>query len=291
MATVVLPFGYPLISGAESETIIYQGTLVRSYTLPSDPRSASQLQNRRFLSDFAKMRATAGAFARAAFRSNLGTKWGAILYQYAKADLNSYWSSAVLEWGTFSEAGRDEWRDAAPYLATFNDKGLIFFALLRTAYYAVGNFGVDFFGLEEWGELESADALMWWNLENNIYAPKGIYDMPAYQSTFGIEGTPTNNASALNGSYLEDVETFEFFIYGRTVVFFGRRAPGLGTVRTYFDGEIFSTVDISNAVEVFQYELVGAGPGSNEDRNFKGFHVVKFEVLSGSVNLDFFRVY
>lgn len=286
MATVILPMGYPLQSGQEYEHIIYQGSVVRSYTLPKDPRSATQIQNRRFLSDFGKMRSMAGDYARAACRSGLGTKWGTIVYQYAKADIDFCWSDAVSEWESFTEPGREEWRAIAPYEATFNDKGLIFFCLLRVVYYTLNDQAFDLFGCEAWGEFESAAALDWWTKDLSELPSKGDLDSIALAMFHGVVGTVVSNASAWAGSYLEDVSTFELYIYGFNVQFFGRRAPGLGTIKRWFDGVPSAEFNISNASEIFQTSLGSAGSNGLDGRNFKGLHKIKFEVVSGSVNID-----
>lgn len=291
MATVLLPMGYPLQSGQEYQHIIYQGAVVRSYTLPKDPRSATQIQNRRFLSDFAKMRSTAGTFARAAMRSSLGSTWSTIVYQYAKADIDSCWSNAVDVWASFSEIGRDAWRSVAPYEATFNDKGLIFFAMLRVCKYVCSVSDFDFFGIEEWGEEQSAVALAWWVRSVADYLKKGFYDLPASALLFSVSGDTVNNASAFGGSYLDNVTTFEFLIYGYNASFRARRVPGLGVVRYWFDGRMCEEVDISNAIEVWQTSISGPASNGIDGRDFKGLHHLKVEVVSGSVNIDSATVY
>lgn len=153
--------GYPLQQGLEHELIIYQGGLVRSYTMPKDPRSNSQLYSRKFLSDISKMRGFLGAWGRTALTEALGTKWASVLFQLIKTNAFSWWSEAKGVWAGFQEVNKEAWREAAPYKVTFNDRGEVFFCLVRVMVKAIRHYLLPRWKTAEWGETESAAALEW----------------------------------------------------------------------------------------------------------------------------------
>lgn len=131
MATVYLPLGYPNVQGAVFDTIIFQGTVAKRYTIPKDPRTDSQVMARKLLSDVAKMRGSAGAWAKSAWRITFGSKWGSIVYQMVKADVDSLWTNALDDFDNFSEAQQEAWDISAPYQVTFNKPGRVFYALAK----------------------------------------------------------------------------------------------------------------------------------------------------------------
>jgi hypothetical protein len=162
MAIVYLPMGYPLVSGAEAETIIYQGQLVRSYTLPNDPRSDSQLFSRKFLSDVSKMRSKLGAFGKLAMKETLGSAWSTVIFQLVKSDSDGWWSEAGEIWDSMTDEQKNAWRSASPYQLTFNDVGLIFFSLARVVFKALEKYRGNAYLSAEWGADDSAAAAAWW---------------------------------------------------------------------------------------------------------------------------------
>lgn len=157
-----MPFGYPLVSGAEAETIIYQGQLVRAYTLPSDPRSDSQLFSRKFLSDVSKMRSKLGAFGKLALKESLGSAWSTVIFQLVKSDSDGWWSEAGEIWDAMTDEEKNAWRSASPYQLTFNDVGLIYFSLSRVVYKALEKYRGNGYLSSEWDVGDSAAAAAWW---------------------------------------------------------------------------------------------------------------------------------
>lgn len=127
MAVVILPFGYPVQSGTTYNVITYQGNVVRSYVLPVDPRTNEQLFERRLLSDTSKMRTMLNDWGRAAATTVFGVKWATSIYQLLRADENSRWSEAESAWNAMTNPERAAWLAAAPYQATFNDPGKVFY--------------------------------------------------------------------------------------------------------------------------------------------------------------------
>lgn len=154
--------GYPVQQGAEFETVVFQNNLVRSYTLPKDPRSDSMMFHRRFLSDVSKMRGMLGVWGKTALLEALGRTWATVLFQLIKSDSFSWWSDAQEEWDSFDEVDQQAWRDAAPYQVTFNDMGWIFFGLSRVIYKALEKYHHGLWEAELWGVEDSAAALEWW---------------------------------------------------------------------------------------------------------------------------------
>lgn len=172
MPQVYLPFGYPRLSGLEFQNLIYQGEMVRSYTVPVDPRNDAQLVQRHLFADLSRMRGTLGAFGRAVARLTLGSRWTGVFTQIVKADVGGWWSSAVNSFEGFAELSKNAWRDAAPNKATYNDVGKIYFGVVQTMAQALLYYGSDLWGVDVWGEGDSAAATAWWT--------KGLPDALGY---------------------------------------------------------------------------------------------------------------
>lgn len=248
MAKVNLPMGYPLQSGAEAELIVYQGQLVRSYTLPNDPRSDSQLYERKFLSDASKMRGYLGAWARAALGEALGTKWASVLFQLIKSDSFSWWSDAKAEWESFAEVSQQDWRDAAPYQVTFNDQGYIFFCLVRVMVKALGHYGIATWKASEWGETQSTEALEWYqaNYEWVVPAAGTPYDSE-YFIYYGewAEGSWYMNPSQLQLESSGSADDFyEFYCYSKNIYPTVRTDPDSGIIQCFIAGSLHVEIDM-----------------------------------------------
>lgn len=163
MPTVYLPFGYPQLQGLEFANVIYQGEMVRLYTVPADPRNEAQIYQRELFADLARMRGTAGTFVRAVARQALGSRWTGVFTQIVKADVGLWWQDALARWDGFADLARTAWRAASPHQGTYNDMGKMFYATIRTLSDAILFYSGDYWGAEEWGEGDSAAALAWWN--------------------------------------------------------------------------------------------------------------------------------
>jgi len=287
MAQVYLPMGYPIQSGNEFANVIYQGNVVRLYTLAKDPRSDAQLQNRRFLSDVVKVRSNLGVWGKGACRSALGTKWGTVLYQIIKADIESWWSDALTEWATFTDAHQDEWRAASPYQATFNDVGEIYFGLTRVIYHALLFYsGITWFA-EEWAETDSAGAAAWWVKDNSSAMVKGQYNDDNALISYVGSWTNQSDGGSLGGQYRKagpgGIAYLEFFYYGRIFQFGFFLGPTFGAVAIALDGGNASNYTEYYATEIRQY-------ASPVDGGRRGLHHVRVTLFSGLVNVDFIKV-
>lgn len=175
MAQVYLPFGYPQLSGMEFANVIYQGEMVRLYTVPTDPRNDAQLQQRYVFADLARMRGTLGTFGRAVARIALGSRWTGVLTQIVKADVSEWWTGALDRWDGFAEISKNAWRNAALNQASYNDVGGMYYACARTLADALLYYTSDLWGVQAWGEADSAAATTWWtrNIANYISSVMG----------------------------------------------------------------------------------------------------------------------
>lgn len=287
MATVYLPFGYPTLSGQQFENVIYQGNLVRLYSVPTDPRTTAQLQSRRILADLTKMRSHLGTWAKGACKASMGSRWATVIHQLIRIDNESWWSNAMAEWEDFGSGNKDDWRAVAPYQATFNDMGAIFFGLTRVLYYALDHFSGVTWKAELWAENESADALAWWEKTIVDALTKGNYDLSTGNADFVGSWTDRFNINAW-GDYFKrgnsgGSQSISAFIYGR---FFNAgmfAMPDGGDCEIYLDGQLIDTVSLYYASQDFAVF-------KEYDAAFKGLHHLKFKPKTGYSGVDFVQV-
>lgn len=228
MAKVYLPFGYPVIQGAEFETLVYQGNLVRVYTVPNDPRNTSQLFSRRFLSDASKMRGYLGEVGRSALVEALGPKWSSVLFQIIKSDSFGWWSEAEAIWSSADEMLREEWRGFAPYEVTYNDRGWIYWGLIYTIRKAIQYFAMGDWRSEDWTINDAVSANAWFHLGrgdvlqsgNVMFNSSEIRYIGAWFDSFVlVNGSPVDlkESSGEAGDYCEILyfgKSFSFATYG-----------------------------------------------------------------------------
>lgn len=276
--------GYPQQSGQQFENVIYQGTVVRLYTVPKDPRSDAQLNQRRFLSDITKMRSMLGVFGKAAMKTALGSKWGTVIYQAIKADVESWWSNALEEWDNFGEVNQQAWRNAAPYQACFNDVGLIYFGLTRVLYQALLNWSFTTWGMALWAENESVAAAAWWARDlTSVMSNNGYDDLSVFINYYGSWASIVN-ASCFLGAYTKGVgssgDYFEFFFIGSNVEIGYMKDASAGVVGVYIDGQFVQDVNQYNASPVYQWNTMF-------NTGVKKLHYVKVVKGAQEANVDF----
>jgi hypothetical protein len=256
MVQVILPLGYPALSGELEQMIIYQGTVARSYDVAEDPRATATIFERKLLSDVAKMRGAAGKWAKSAWRITFGTKWATIIYQLARGDVNGYWSDSLAEFDGFLASIKDEWDEYAPYQATFNRPGRVFYALSNTIFKWIDLHGQRWFYQPE-GLVEGADELrLWWLAGLGDYAWQVNVDKTEFiddrdlrwvrsGSTAEWNGAGPQNGTLTqlltNGSYAE----IELLSSWNRVRYF--RNPDCGEFRIYVDGAEAAIVNGFNA--------------------------------------------
>jgi len=286
MVQVYLPMGYPIQSGAEFANVIYQGSVVRLYQIPTDPRSDTQLQNRRFLSDITKTKKNLGLFARGACRAVMGSSWGTVLYQIVKADIESWWSEALAEWDTFQEANQNDWRAASPYQATYDDVGQIYFGLTRVIAQALYFYSGNYWGSALWTETQSAAAATWWAKDLTDALQKGKWnDLDSRIAKFGW--TDITHASSYLGEYNTGSnngdDRIEFYVKCSAFKYGYLAGPTFGTVGIYVDGVLAKSLNQYNATSLPQQEWMITAA-------FRGLHFVKVMATAGYGTLDFVDV-
>lgn len=288
MVQVYLPMGYPLQTGVGFANVLYQGSIVRLYQIPKDPRTDVQLENRRFLSDTSRMRSNLGTWARALCKLSMGTKWGSVLYQAIKADVDSCWSNAVSEWESLLEGERVPWRNNAPYQATFNDQGLIFFALTRVLAYALQKWGGYGWACAPLFGDDALQALDWWlgnaagqvalggydDLELNLQEDGAFQNYPRAECWMGTCRLSSNASN----------QRLKFIYLGKKIVFSFLTHPAGGMGNIYFNGVY--------ALGFNSYSGSGyAVANTSFTPSVKGLHVVELVRSSGTINLDSVTVY
>lgn len=281
MAQVYLPLGYPLVSGEGFANILYQGNLVRLYQIPNDPRSDAQLENRRLLSDVSKMRATLGLWARGACKAAFGSRWSSVLWQVIRTDIESFWSDAVDEWAGFWEGNKDAWRVAAPYQATFNDVGLIYFAMVRTLARAFVHYNGLEWQTQLWGEYESAEATTWWTrgIAGNALAAGTVYQQSIQViKTAGWQVLTDPNPPGWQ--YLRSTSAGErvgVYMNGRTWVYGYKLLGDYGEVDIFVDNQLFTTFQLVDYNNMYGLEFP-----------YRGLHYLEVYVKTPNVTFDFF---
>jgi hypothetical protein len=279
MVQVYLPMGYPLQSGNQFANVIYQGGIVRLYTLAVDPRSDAQLQNRRFLSDVNKMKKCLGLWAKGSLKTVLGSSWGTVLYQIIKADVENYWSEALAEWETFAEVNQEAWRNAAPYQATFNDVGMIYFGLTRVIARTLFFYsGETWKASSTWAENESALAVAWWAKDLTDAMVKGVYDDAStkieYSGTWYIRSPWTAYNNATHMTNVLGASLMYFFIGLSSSFTYAADPPG-GTGELFLDGV---------SLETFTQSIYGGT--KIVTAQVRKLHCVKLVYKTGYFNMD-----
>lgn len=133
MATIYLPLGFPIQSGTFN-TLVFQGQVVRQYTLAEDHRTDDQLWRRKLFSDISEMRGSMGEYVKAACRIQFGTKWTSVLGQMCMGNVDGYWATAWDEWDVMTQAQRDYLNENAPYVVTWNEPGRVWWAMYQTLF-------------------------------------------------------------------------------------------------------------------------------------------------------------
>ena len=290
MARVYLPLGYPAVSGVEGELIIYQGTVVRMYEIPKDPRTNEQLYQRRFLADLVKMRSTLGLWGRGACRAALGSKWSTVVFQFAKLNYNSWWSDAWDTWEEFTEAQMEDWRLAAPAQATFNDPGRVFYTLSLFLHNLIDEKTSHPWESLYWGANQSDEALAWWSLGiSGVFTKSKVDDRSTYLNyvgTWAQEGAAFSYLTTLSGAARSPINYLHFYCKARFLTFYFAKGAGYGNLSVFCDGVSLGSISqlYNGGGELWQQE-------QTVDMLYNGLHHVKVYGTSGfAVNIDAVKV-
>ena len=216
MVKVINPLGSDEAHGQMMKAVIFQGRTAKQYHAPARVRSATALAQEEFFTAYNKMLATAGIWARSAWRTVLGPDWFGLLYQ---------WISQREVYGAFwdllGEPEKVEWDEAAPFRVTGTLRaGRVFFVCVTGAamlfeYHQCGDFGLPHI------EHENLPAIVeWWNRDLTGVFLSGKYD--DYHPN--VEYSLYNWARALGGNFfgggysLSATTTdcwFQFYFLGR----------------------------------------------------------------------------
>ena len=288
MVQVYLPFGYPLVSGEFSQSLIYQGNIVRLYTLPKDPRTADQTFERKFFADVIRMRSTCGTFGKGAARAALGSKWGTVLYQLVRADDGGWWSESVQQWDEGNDVQRENWRQMAPFQATYNDPGKVYYCLARAMMQYVNNYTGLVWKGDIWDMSQDQEASEWWALVAKDELQKQLIGDEHASVEYVGNWTQYFDGAASGGKYhhaTNDVANrCRVFYYGRNVQLYYFRSVNYYTADVYIDGLLVGSVDQHVGGTGTYYQLF--------ENSYRGLHVIEVRCrVNGAVNVDGFEFF
>lgn len=256
MPVVYLPLASAEAFGQVGEVIVYQGVSVRKYVVPRDPRSGAQLDVRKLFFDINKVSKSMGDFLRAEARTKLGPRWHSVIYGHCKRDEGGFWSDAVTLWNGFSEVERDGWRSVAPYAATWNDPGFIFFAVQHVIYQIyIRDFGEALYWDDLLGDGYTFAGANWGkDMSGVVYA--GLRDDDYGDFSYDSGWVTYSDAEAFGGSYKSIGSphngTIQVYFFGRQIKIHHLIGPTFGVGNVWID-------DV-NVGEINQYN-VSAGHG------------------------------
>ncbi|SRR6266498_2266872 len=284
MPTVYLPLGSASAHGDMGKMVIYQGTMVRQYVVPRDPRTAAQLNVRQVFHDVSKITRTAGLWVRAALKTVYGPRWFTEVYKAAQYVIRNQIAPFAMNadeiWNTFTEEQQAAWNDAAPYQATFNEPG-------RVWWWVIFGMQKDFvwqFDIPIFEDVAPDAPVDWWN--RNLDGVQGagmlddIVDIGATSGTWDL----VSDSNAHGGSYRKvpgsTSGAFGIYFYGRRASFIHMQGPDQGEVVLVWDmGNIVHKVLYNASVEWQQEFNTGSLP--------LGLHFVQVEKIGFSdVNID-----
>jgi hypothetical protein len=229
------------------------------------------------------MRKTLATWPRALLKLALGSTWGSILYQAIKADINGKWSSAVEQWDGMIEIEREPWREYAPFQATFNDQGFIFFAMSFVIGEIVAGFSSYGWAFPDDWTIDAANTAAWWMGEASNQLVAGFYD--DLQIGFRQVGSWENFSHAVcwGGSCKRSAnaagQSLIFMFYGRKLTLGVLLNPGGGFMDIMIDGALNTQLYTGSSGTY----TTGTRP---IDTKKTALHVVSFVRDSGTINID-----
>ncbi len=283
MPTVYLPLGSAEAYGRVGEMVIYQGTWVRRYVVPRDPRTDAQLDVRKLFHDITKMVKSGNSWARGTWVSLGGPRWFTNLYRDISTDFMGSWTAAQTDWDAMSEGEQTSWNDVAPYQATWNQPGRIFFSVARVVAQLLDASGYPDYELAIADASNSGDVVAWWNRELDGVLIEGMYDDDQSEFVYSENWEVVEHASAYGGSYHQQsgagLAKCNFYFTGTGFRAFYKRDVGLGILQLRTEDEHLN-VDISDASPTWQQSSAITGL-------FQGLHygIVQWHEL-GLINLD-----
>lgn len=287
MATVTLPLNFVVSSGTLTDTVVYQGTLARVYTVPSDPRTTLQLDTRHQFYDFVKMRSSMGSFGKGVLKTVLGTKWATILLQLVQTNADAHWSTGIASWNLIAPSERAWWNANAPYQATWNQPGIIWRACWYVIYYALfDNSNFDWgIGTPNFGH---SPIDVWWAKTTADIVQPGFYndDFSGF-TRFSVWTTVSPEANAYAGQwqygYNNSFPYFEAYFLGTYAILGFVFASNLNTAQLITDGNIVQQFNQYANPKLFN-GLISTGHLKS------GVHNIRLKFVSGNFGVDFVRI-
>lgn len=290
MATIYLPLGFPIQSGTFN-TLVFQGQVVRQYTLAEDPRTDDQLWRRKLFSDISKMRGSMGEYVKAACRIQFGTKWTSVLGQMCMGNVDGYWATAWDEWDVMTQAQRDYLNENAPYVVTWNEPGRVWWAMYQTLFNWNEDHGGNKFHMPAIQVNDPDAGWGWWLATFDKYDFQVYADVAKWFDSslayFGINGSwpvwngpgPRDNnmriGSTVNG-YLEVQPSFN-----HCKLWYGKNTDR-GNLDIYYNGDVQVTIDCNGAEAYqFKYDVGLTLPASQPLRFYHGGPVGKLVDVDG----------
>jgi hypothetical protein len=280
MPKVVLPLGSAEAYGAMGNDFIFQGTSVRSYAKPTDPKTGAQLDQRAFFRDVSKMIGEGGIYMRGACRSVIGVRWYTALYGLTAAR----WSADDAGWSALSAGVRADLNADAPYQATTGEPGRVWYSVMQ----AMRNTSIRFYDIEVFYPADAAVWLEWYQRGINDVLGVGSYE----NATGIVEMSPgfgtVTDASASGGSYLQKntttPETALCVFWGKQARIIYRAAPDQGDCAWYQNSDVQNILPMYAAVETFGEQFVT--PLKVEGLHFISFNARYYAGAWTKFNID-----
>lgn len=283
MPTVYLPLGSSEAYGQVGEMMIYQGTWVRRYVVPYDPRTDAQLDVRNLFHDVTKMVRSGSSWARGTWASLAGPRWFPILYRSCSKDFLGSWSQAQIDWEAMSEIQQTAWNESAPYQATFSEQGRIFFSVARVVSKLLDASGYPDYELPVADGDNSAAVATWWSRELDGALIEGFYEDGHPDLIYSANWDVVSDGSAHGGSYHQQsgagLASCTFYWTGTALRVYFNGQSGFGIMQIRTDPE-YMNVDLAGGSHAWQKSVLLSGL-------YRGLHfgIIRWHEF-GLINID-----
>lgn len=277
MPTVLLPLGSASASGTFAGMVVYQGTNVRKYVVPADPRTVLQLEVRKMFHDVTKILRSLGLKGKGRLAAIQGPRW----YTLAYGRIAENGGQRLLEqseiFQQFTEGEKAAWAEACPYLATYSEPGELYFCIARI--------------LDEWVGQITGGTFIVFPMGSNSGAYRVSWDEDL---TDVITLSKTDDSDARfnyvpEWNYIEDIDAFGGGYHwtstpnARCFLYFWGNQLNLGYVGGPDGGTLQIIADTGEVLQVNQYRD-GVEYNQRARMNFqnKGIHWVELGFYGSS---------
>jgi hypothetical protein len=231
---------------------IFQGTSVRSYAIPKDPKTGAQLDQRAFFRDLSKMIGVGGIYMRGACKSVIGARWYTSLYGLTAAR----WNVDNDEWNALSPTVQDDLNADAPYQETTAEPGRVWFSVMQ----AIRNTAVRFYDLGVWNPVDAAVWLEWYQRGLDDVLGVGSYENETSLVEQAGTWSTVSDAGASGGSYWQKIGTApamaRIIFWGKQARFVYRSASDQGDVAWYQNSDVANIHSMYSTVETFDQDFL-----------------------------------